>query len=148
MRINFNQSGQPQTLAGKVIAAVIGAVVLIAALMFSLVFFAVVAVLGVCAWAVGTRCISTSSHRIYESLRAANTGNDPTNIVNRAGTALVAGCRADQQMGDVRCGRRHADGHRLAADRRPAAGSSMPSMSAGWMPISCRSRCATRPAAR
>ncbi len=50
MRINFNQSGQPQTLAGKVIAGVIGAVVLIAALMFSLVFFAVVAVLGVCAW--------------------------------------------------------------------------------------------------
>ena len=38
-------------------------------------------------YAVGTRCISTSTHRIYESLRASNTGNDPTNIVNRAGTA-------------------------------------------------------------
>jgi hypothetical protein len=38
-------------------------------------------------YAVGTRCISTVTHRIYESLRASNTGNDPTAIVNRAGTA-------------------------------------------------------------
>ncbi|MBP6708792.1 MAG: hypothetical protein KA223_06500 [Candidatus Accumulibacter sp.] len=38
-------------------------------------------------YAVGTRCISAVTHRIYESLRASNTGNDPTAIVNRAGTA-------------------------------------------------------------
>lgn len=38
-------------------------------------------------YAVGTRCISAATHRIYESLRASNTGNDPTNIINRAGTA-------------------------------------------------------------
>ncbi|MBC3920357.1 hypothetical protein H8L32_23035 [Undibacterium sp. CY18W] len=37
-------------------------------------------------YAVGTRCISTTTHRIYESVRASNLNNDPTNITNRTGT--------------------------------------------------------------
>ena len=53
MHINFNQGGQPQSLLGKVVAAIVGVLVLVAALMFSLVFFAVVAVVGVCVWEIG-----------------------------------------------------------------------------------------------
>lgn len=36
-------------------------------------------------YAVGNRCISTTTHRIYESLVAGNLGNDPTDINNRIG---------------------------------------------------------------
>lgn len=36
-------------------------------------------------YALGDKRISTTTHRIYESLRAANTGNDPTLIDNRVG---------------------------------------------------------------
>lgn len=38
-------------------------------------------------YAVGDRCISTISHRIYESLRTSNINRDPTNIVNRVAAA-------------------------------------------------------------
>jgi hypothetical protein len=38
-------------------------------------------------YAVGDRCISTVTHRIYESLRASNIGHDPTDVTNRAGTS-------------------------------------------------------------
>ncbi len=37
-------------------------------------------------YAVGNRCISTTTHRVYESLIAGNVGNDPTLIDNRIGT--------------------------------------------------------------
>jgi hypothetical protein len=43
------------------------------------------------AWASGTtfatggKCISTVTHRIYESLKDANVGKDPTDIANRTG---------------------------------------------------------------
>lgn len=33
------------------------------------------------------RCISTVTHRVYESLRTGNIGHDPTDIKNRVGTA-------------------------------------------------------------
>lgn len=36
-------------------------------------------------YAVGDKCISTTTHRIYESLRAGNLANDPTLIINRSG---------------------------------------------------------------
>lgn len=36
-------------------------------------------------YAVGNRCISTTTHRIYESLVAGNLNHDPTNIDNRIG---------------------------------------------------------------
>lgn len=38
-------------------------------------------------YAVGDRCISTITHRIYESLVAGNLNKDPTNTDNRIGTA-------------------------------------------------------------
>ncbi len=34
-------------------------------------------------YAVGNRCISTTTHRIYESQKASNTNHDPTDINNR-----------------------------------------------------------------
>lgn len=37
-------------------------------------------------YALAQRCISTVTHRIYESLIAGNLNNDPTNINNRIGT--------------------------------------------------------------
>jgi len=37
-------------------------------------------------YALGGRCISTTTHRVYESLIAGNVGNDPTLIDNRIGT--------------------------------------------------------------
>jgi hypothetical protein len=43
---------------------------------------------GAAAWASGTtyakgaRCVSTTTHLVYESLKAANTGNDPTDPAN------------------------------------------------------------------
>ena len=36
-------------------------------------------------YAVGNRCISTTTHRVYESLVASNTNHDPTDISNRIG---------------------------------------------------------------
>ncbi len=36
-------------------------------------------------YAVGDKCISTTTHRIYENLRAGNLNNDPTLIANRSG---------------------------------------------------------------
>ena len=36
-------------------------------------------------YAVGGRCISTTTHRVYESLVASNTNHDPTDISNRIG---------------------------------------------------------------
>lgn len=39
-------------------------------------------------YALGVRCISTVTHRIYESAQAGNVGKDPTNIANRAGTSI------------------------------------------------------------
>ena len=41
---------------------------------------------GATTYALGGRCISVATHRIYESLRANNRNNDPTNINNRTGT--------------------------------------------------------------
>lgn len=38
-------------------------------------------------YGTGARCISVTTHRIYESLRANNMSNDPTIINNRAGAA-------------------------------------------------------------
>lgn len=38
-------------------------------------------------YGTGARCISIATHRIYESLRENNMGNDPTKINNRAGAA-------------------------------------------------------------
>jgi len=38
-------------------------------------------------YAVGDRCISPVTHRIYESMRASNLDKDPTDIRNRAATA-------------------------------------------------------------
>lgn len=38
-------------------------------------------------FALGARCISATTHRIYESLVANNTGKDPTNIENRVGAS-------------------------------------------------------------
>jgi hypothetical protein len=38
-------------------------------------------------YAIGDRCISTVTHRIYESLRATNINHDPTVATNLAGTA-------------------------------------------------------------
>lgn len=35
-------------------------------------------------YAIGDRCISTVTHRIYESLKASNINHDPTNILNQA----------------------------------------------------------------
>lgn len=37
-------------------------------------------------YAVGQRCISTTTHRVYESLVASNTNHDPTDISNLIGT--------------------------------------------------------------
>lgn len=37
-------------------------------------------------YAVGGRCISTTTHRVYESLVAGNINHDPTDITNRIGT--------------------------------------------------------------
>jgi hypothetical protein len=42
----------------------------------------------VTSYAVGARCISTVTHRIYESLVASNLNHDPTNIANRTGNTL------------------------------------------------------------
>lgn len=39
-------------------------------------------------YAVGARCISTVTHRIYECMIAGNQGHDPTDINNRAGTTI------------------------------------------------------------
>lgn len=38
-------------------------------------------------YSAGTRCISVTTHRIYESLRENNIGHDPTDILNRTGAA-------------------------------------------------------------
>ena len=40
---------------------------------------------GATTYAVGDRAISTTTHRIYESLRATNLNHDPTDILNRTG---------------------------------------------------------------
>lgn len=37
-------------------------------------------------YALGDRCISTTTHKIYESAAASNTNHDPTDINNRVGT--------------------------------------------------------------
>lgn len=37
-------------------------------------------------YTVGQRCISTVTHRVYESLQASNLNKDPTNMSNRSGT--------------------------------------------------------------
>lgn len=42
---------------------------------------------GITTYAVGTRCISTVSHRIYESVRDGNTNHDPDDIANRTGNS-------------------------------------------------------------
>jgi hypothetical protein len=39
-------------------------------------------------YTVGQRCISTTTHRIYESLANANVGKDPTDIANRTGSTV------------------------------------------------------------
>jgi len=39
-------------------------------------------------YAVGDRCISTVTHRIYESAAAGNLNHDPTLIANRTGTVI------------------------------------------------------------
>lgn len=38
-------------------------------------------------YTTGDRVISTTTHRVYESLRTGNVGKDPTDITNRVGTA-------------------------------------------------------------
>lgn len=40
-------------------------------------------------YALAARCISTTTHRIYESAQAANTGHDPTDINNRVPAATA-----------------------------------------------------------
>lgn len=37
-------------------------------------------------YAIGDRCISTVTHRIYESVKESNTGKDPTDVANQSGT--------------------------------------------------------------
>lgn len=39
-------------------------------------------------YAIGDRCISTTTHRIYESAANSNTGHDPTDITNRTGNTV------------------------------------------------------------
>lgn len=39
-------------------------------------------------YALGDRCISTTTHKIYESAAANNTNHDPTDINNRTGTTI------------------------------------------------------------
>lgn len=41
---------------------------------------------GATTYAIGTRVISATTHRIYESGQNGNQGKDPTNVVNRTGT--------------------------------------------------------------
>lgn len=50
MRINFNAGGPPSGPFGKIFATLVGLLTLAAALMFSVVFVAVIAVLGLIAW--------------------------------------------------------------------------------------------------
>lgn len=40
------------------------------------------------AYTLGARCISTTTHRIYESQQGSNTGHDPTNVANQSGTTI------------------------------------------------------------
>lgn len=42
---------------------------------------------GATTYAIGDRCINTTTHRIYESLRDTNLNKDPTDILNTTGTA-------------------------------------------------------------
>lgn len=39
-------------------------------------------------YSIGQRCISTTTHRIYESMANSNLAKDPTDINNRAGTTV------------------------------------------------------------
>lgn len=39
-------------------------------------------------YGLGSRCISTTTHRIYESAIASNAGHDPTDINNRVGSVI------------------------------------------------------------
>lgn len=39
-------------------------------------------------YALGARCLSPVTHRIYESAKAGNTNHDPTDITNRAGSTI------------------------------------------------------------
>ena len=51
MRINFNPGGQPNGPLGKIVAAIVGTLALVAGLMFSLVAVVVIAVVGLAVWA-------------------------------------------------------------------------------------------------